>query len=191
MVLLLFLILFGMMLGAVLVLWTRPSEYRMLSEQIQHIQDRLSRTSISEQKGEVSDQPMPDAHVREKPRSVDNQQANNTKSTMQHTRQHDNGGFFRCRHLYPIFLDQSEDRFHLAYECCQEKCEQPSMVRKLLPCGVCKPIATVGVRHNLFFTKYGDKYHMGQCKHIQQSDHARVRGIPMCVECERSCMADR
>ena len=134
---------------------------------------------------------MPDAHVREKPRSVDNQRANNTKSTMQHTRQRDNGGFFRCRHLYPIFLDQSEDRFHLAYECCQEKCEQPSMVRKLLPCGVCKPIATVGVRPNLFFTKYGDKYHMGQCKHIQQSDHARVRGVPMCVECERSCMADR
>ena len=64
MVLLHFLILYGMMLGAVLVMWVRPSEYRMLSEQIQHIQDRLSRTSTSEQKGEVSAQPMPDAHVR-------------------------------------------------------------------------------------------------------------------------------
>ena len=116
MVLLLFLIPFGMMLGAVLVMWARPSEYRMLSEQIRHIQDRLSRSSISEQKGEVSDQPMPDAHVREKPQSVNNQRGNNTKSAMQHTRQRDNVGFFRC-------LDQSEDRFHLAYERCREKCE--------------------------------------------------------------------
>ena len=74
MVLLLFLILFGMTLGAVLVMWARPSEHRMLSEQIQHNQDRLSSTSIAKQKGEVSDQPMPDAHVREKPRSVDNQE---------------------------------------------------------------------------------------------------------------------
>ena len=90
------------------------------------------------------------------------------------------GTFFKNRHLYTIFLDDGETVFHKTSECAGKCALHPELNREVVPCGVCRAVASDDC--TLYLSKYGEKFHTEDCKHVQQRG-SKVHGITPCAEC--------
>ena len=89
------------------------------------------------------------------------------KSVAEAVREQPDGAFFRNRHLYEIFLDDDETvSFHKTRDCATKQSSNPDLIRSVLPCGVCKAVADSA--STIYLSKYGDKYHLEGCKHVQE-----------------------
>ena len=90
-----------------------------------------------------------------------------------------NGTFFKNRHHFAILLDDGEAVYHKASDCAKRHATRLELIREILPCGVCRAIANAD--SSVYLSKYGDKYHSMDCKHVQQKN-SHIHGLTPCSE---------
>ena len=90
------------------------------------------------------------------------------------------GTFFKNRHHFAIFLDDGEAVYHKTSDCAKRHATRVELIKEILPCGVCRAIANAD--SSVYLSKYGDKYHSMDCKHVQQKI-SHIHGLTPCSEC--------
>ncbi|CAE7308697.1 unnamed protein product, partial [Symbiodinium sp. KB8] len=90
------------------------------------------------------------------------------------------GTFFKNRHHFAICLDDEEAVYHKTSDCAKSHATRVEPTREILPCGVCRAVANAD--SSVCLSKYGDKYHSMDCKHVQQKN-SHIHGLTACSEC--------
>ena len=78
------------------------------------------------------------------------------------------------------FLDDGEAVYHKTSDCAKRHAARVGLIKEILPCGVCRAIANADSA--VYLSKYGDKYHSMDCKHVQQKNF-HIHSLTPCSEC--------